>query len=151
MVSRDHLEDGCNLLLKGVTLLKVGSVVKSPPASAGDRFDPWTGRSPEGGHGNTLQYSCLENSTGRGDWRATVHGGHKDLDTAESLSMQALLTGDTRCWYGDGSVDGNNYHILGAFSKREPLDFPNLLNTGMKTNKKTKPQVVIYWCEKLEL
>ena len=91
MVFRDHLEDDCNLLLKGVTSLKGGSVVKNPPASAGDRFDPWTGRSPEGGHCNPLQYSCLENSMDRGDWRATVHGGHKDLDTTESLSMHASI------------------------------------------------------------
>ena len=28
---------------------------------------------PGGGHGNTLQYSCLENPMDRGDWRATVH------------------------------------------------------------------------------
>ena len=33
----------------------------------------WLGRSPEGGHGNPLQYSCLENPMGRGAWRATVH------------------------------------------------------------------------------
>ena len=32
------------------------------------------GRSPEEGNGNPLQYSCLENSMGRGVWRATVHG-----------------------------------------------------------------------------
>ena len=30
--------------------------------------------SPGGGHGNPLQYSCLENPMGRGAWRATVHG-----------------------------------------------------------------------------
>ena len=35
---------------------------------------PWSGRSPGEGNGNPLQYSCLENSTDRGDWRATVHG-----------------------------------------------------------------------------
>ena len=35
---------------------------------------PWLGRSPQGGHGNPLQYSCLDNSTDRGAWRATVHG-----------------------------------------------------------------------------
>ena len=33
---------------------------------------PESGRSPGGGHGNTLQYSCLENPADRGDWRATV-------------------------------------------------------------------------------
>ena len=36
-----------------------------------------------GGHGNPLQYSCLENPMVRGAWRATVHG-HKELNTAET-------------------------------------------------------------------
>ena len=34
---------------------------------------PGLGRSPGGGHGNPLQYSCLENLTDRGAWRAIVH------------------------------------------------------------------------------
>ena len=34
---------------------------------------PGSGRSPGGGHGNPLQYSCLENSMDRGAWRAMVH------------------------------------------------------------------------------
>ena len=34
---------------------------------------PELGRSPGGGHGNPLQYFCLENPTDRGAWRATVH------------------------------------------------------------------------------
>ena len=48
-----------------------GSVVKNPPANVEDIRD--TGRSPEEGHGNPLQYSCLKNSMDRGAWRATVH------------------------------------------------------------------------------
>ena len=36
--------------------------------------DPWSGTSPGGGSGNSLQYSCLENSMDRGAWQATVHG-----------------------------------------------------------------------------
>ena len=52
-------------------------VVKNPPASAGDVRDassiPGSERSPGGGHGNPLQYSCLENPMGRGAWRAIVH------------------------------------------------------------------------------
>ena len=52
-------------------------VVKNPPANAGDVRDagliPGLGRSPGGGHGKPLQYSCLENSMNRGAWRATVH------------------------------------------------------------------------------
>ena len=52
-------------------------VVKNPPANAGDLIDlgliPGSGRSPRGGHGNPLQYSCLENPMDRAFWRATVH------------------------------------------------------------------------------
>ena len=38
------------------------------------RFDPRSGRSPGGGNGNPVQYSCLENPMDRGAWRAAVHG-----------------------------------------------------------------------------
>ena len=62
-------------------------MVKNPPANAGDEGDagliPGSGRSPGEGDGNLLQYSCLENSTDRGTWRATVPGGLKESDTAE--------------------------------------------------------------------
>ena len=55
-----------------------GAVVKNPAANAGDARDlgsvPGSGRSPEGGNGNPLQYSCLENFVDRGAWRAAVHG-----------------------------------------------------------------------------
>ena len=48
---------------------------KESAYNAGDPgLIPWSGRSPGEGNGNPLQYSCLENSTDRGDWRATVHG-----------------------------------------------------------------------------
>ena len=47
-------------------------------ANAGDPRDtvsiPGLGRSPGGGNGNTLQYSCLGNPMDRGTWQATVHG-----------------------------------------------------------------------------
>ena len=41
---------------------------------------PGSGRSPGEGHANPFQYSCLENSMDRGDWRVTVHGVAKELD-----------------------------------------------------------------------
>ena len=57
---------------------QVAHVVKSPPASAGASGDvgsiPGSGRSPEGGGGNPLQYSCLENPMDRGAWWAAVQG-----------------------------------------------------------------------------
>ena len=52
-----------------------GSVVKTPPANAGDvGWIPRLGRSPGEGNGNPLQYSCLENPMDRGAWWPTVHG-----------------------------------------------------------------------------
>ena len=52
-----------------------GSVIKNPPANAGDTREmgsiPGLGRSLGGG--NPLQYSCLGNPMGRGAWWATVH------------------------------------------------------------------------------
>ena len=57
-------------LNKAVTGFPGGAVVKILPASAGDIGDlgsiPEVGRTPAGGNGNPLQYSCLENSTDRG-------------------------------------------------------------------------------------
>ena len=52
-------------------------MVKNLPANAGSIRDtgliPGLGRSPGGGHDNSLQYSCLQNPIDRGDWWATVH------------------------------------------------------------------------------
>ena len=60
-------------------------MVKNLPANAGDIRDvgliPGSGRSPRVGNGNSLQYSCLENSMDRGVWQATVHEVAKELDT----------------------------------------------------------------------
>ena len=54
-----------------------GTVVKNPPATAGDARDlgsiPGSGRSLGEGNDNPLQYSCLENSMEGGAWQATVH------------------------------------------------------------------------------
>ena len=60
---------------------KGGSVVKNPPANAGDSGSvPGLGRSPGEGNGNPAQYSCLGNSVESGAWWATVHGVTKELD-----------------------------------------------------------------------
>ena len=52
-------------------------VVNNPPANAEGIKDagsiPGLGRPLEEGHGNLLQYSCLENPMDRGAWWATVH------------------------------------------------------------------------------
>ena len=55
---------------------QVALVVKNPPANTGDirvmGLIPESGRSPGGGNGNPLQYSCLENLMDKGAWWATV-------------------------------------------------------------------------------
>ena len=53
-------------------------MVKNPPANAGDARDVGLvdgfRRAPGEGHGNPLQYSCLENPMDRGAWWARIHG-----------------------------------------------------------------------------
>ena len=52
-------------------------MAKNPPANARGVSDvdliPGSGRSPGVGHGNPLQYPCLENPMDKGAWKATVH------------------------------------------------------------------------------
>ena len=63
------------------------SVGKDPPASAGDIRDmgsfPGSGRSPRGGHGNPLQYSCLENPHGQRNLAGYSPWGYKESDGTE--------------------------------------------------------------------
>ena len=62
-------------------------VLRNLPANAGDPRDlgliPGSGRSLGGGHGNPLQYSCLENPVDRGASWAIVHGVAKSRDMTE--------------------------------------------------------------------
>ena len=68
-------------------------VAKNLPANAGDMSDigsiPGWGRSPGGGHGNPLQFSCLENLMDRGAWWAKVCGVAKRRTWLKRLSMHS--------------------------------------------------------------
>ena len=71
-------------------------VVKNPLGNAGDTRDvasipsiSMAPRSPEGQHGNPLQYSCLENPVDQGDWRAMVHAVPGSWTRLKRLSMRA--------------------------------------------------------------
>ena len=70
---------------------QVALAVKNSPANAGDVRDigsiPGSGRSPEGGNVNPLQYSCLENPMDRGAWWPTVHGITKSWTRNEQLTL----------------------------------------------------------------
>ena len=84
-------------------------MIKNSPASAGDTRDmglsPVSGRSPEVGNGNPLQYSCLENSVDRGAWRATVHGVTKSLTQLSVCARIHTPTHTHTCLLG--SLEGN--------------------------------------------
>ena len=67
-----------------------GSEGKAPACNAGDPGSiPGSGRSPGGGNGNPLQYSCLENLMGREAWWATVHGV-AESDRTEQIHFTSL-------------------------------------------------------------
>ena len=72
---------------------QVALVVKNLLANAGNIRDlgsiPGSGRSPGGGHGNPLQYSCLENLMDRGAWQATVHKVAQSQTLLKWLSIHA--------------------------------------------------------------
>ena len=72
----------------------VALVVKNQPATAGYVRDtgliPGLGRSPTGGNGNPLQYSCLENPMDRGAWQARVHRVAQSWTRVKGLSMSTL-------------------------------------------------------------
>ena len=63
-------------------------VITNLPTNAGDIRDtgliPGSGRSPGGGFGDPLHYSCLETPKNRGAWRATVQMVTKSQDTTEA-------------------------------------------------------------------
>ena len=77
--------------MKGAS--QVALVLKNLPADAGNIRDmgsiPGSGRSPGGGHGNPLQYSCLENPMDRGAWQATVYGVTESWTQLKQLSIQS--------------------------------------------------------------
>ena len=68
----------------------MGAVVKNPHDKAGDIGDsgliPGSVRSPGGGGGKPLQYSCLKNPMDRGAWWTMVQQVAKNLDMTELLS-----------------------------------------------------------------
>ena len=70
----------------------VALVVKNPHVNAGDVRDsgstPGSGRSSGGGHGNPLQYSCLEDPMDRGAWQASVHKATKSQTQLSDLAQQ---------------------------------------------------------------
>ena len=71
-------------------------MLKNLPINAGDvGLIPGLGRSPGGGNGNPLQYSCLGNAMDRGACQATVHAAAK---SQIGLNTSGLLEGSPGTW-----------------------------------------------------
>ena len=75
---------------------QVALVVKNPPANVGDirvvALIPGSGSSSGGGHGNPLQYPCLENPIDRGAWQATNHRVTKSQIQLKKLGTHTHCT-----------------------------------------------------------
>ena len=72
-------------------------MVKDLPANAENAGDagliPGLGRSPGGGHGNPLQYSCLENLHGQRSLAGYSPKGHEELDMTDRLAISITHNG----------------------------------------------------------
>ena len=91
------LRVGPNLGTKLLPLLEASQmalVVKNPPANAGDIRDvgwiPGLGKYPGEGHGNLLQYPCLENPMDRGTWWAVVYRAAQGQTPLKQFSMHTI-------------------------------------------------------------
>ena len=84
-----------SLLLLIILLLPWGLSSQEFACNAGAAGDldsiPGSGRSPGGGHGYPLQYSCLENPMNRGAWQAIVHRVAKSQTWLKQLNTQVPL------------------------------------------------------------
>ena len=106
-----------------------GSVVKNPPDNAGDTGSTsGSGRSPGGGNGNPLRYSCLGNPMDRKAWRATVHGATKNwawLSTHAQAQAHSPNDERERAWGRQGTGRHHSWtqdvDALGKFIPQVPL------------------------------
>jgi len=106
-----------------------GSVDKESTHGAADAGDPGSipgsGRSPGGGHGNTLQYSCLENPHGQRSLEGYSPWGHKGWDTTEvtehahkpSHPNEGRVASET---HFSGGFQGASHSNRDALGKTEP-------------------------------
>ena len=103
-------------------------VVKNPSVNAGDRdmgLMPGLGRSPGGGHGHPLQYSCLENPMDRGAWWATVHRVTRSWTQLKGLSTHARTH---MCYLNGSKMVVRAYFVPTVFGSPVTPQSPNAQN-----------------------
>ena len=100
---------------------QVALVAKNLPAKVGDVRDmgsiPESGRSPGGGNGNLLQYSCLGDSMDRGAWQPTVHRVTKSQTQLKRLSTFACMVTQLSCQQGCHEIQKSTYALNGGIGK----------------------------------
>ena len=106
-----------------------GSDDKESTCNAGDLSSiPGLGRSPRGGHGNPLQYSCLENPQGQRNLVGYSPWGRKESDTTEQLSTQthSHFRASFQCW-SFGSSEGSSLYskLLPSCDSPSPQKSPH--------------------------
>ena len=114
--------DNCTILIKDVSFPS-GSDSKESACKAGDLgLIPGLGRSPGGGHGNSLQYSCLEYPHGQRSLVSCSPRDHKESDTTERPSTAQYGMQDVSCtinWiFQFPRVTMINHYILGVLKQQ---------------------------------
>ena len=127
-----------------------GSVIKNPPANAGDARDrgsiPGSGRSHGEGNGNPLQYSCLENPMDRGPGGlqsiGTQRAGHDWNDLAHTHTLgKTLLLREAVWWVLRNWPTVLFLHLLFSIAL-----FPNNVKKFLKQKRKKERRHKRFWC-----
>ena len=123
-------------------------MIKNLPTSAGDVRDtgstPGLGRSLGGGHGNSLQYSCLENPMDRGTWWATVHRVAKSQTWLKWLSTAQNSWQETLRYHRDSEMKVFHYQWR-VHTVLTSLESSNMIQTD-NTNDNTQEMYQIFFC-----
>ena len=101
-------------------------MVKNSPDDAEDTRHvgsiPGLGRSPGGGHGNILQYSCLENPHGQRSLAGYSSGGHKQLDTTKWAHIHTPKNElECRYFFSDSALLHTALSLIGKNGDNLPL------------------------------
>ena len=119
------------------------------------RLNPWSGRSPREGHGNPLQYSCLENPMDRGAWWTTVHRVTKRQTWLNTNTT--ILTYENRRFWRDAFFSiptkkkkkkknaSYTHHSLKSFNGKLYFLLPKYVSSFQNALEKKLQYVIFTW------